>query len=32
MPVIAGTRVLPQSLVDSYQAVRDAFRTIEEER
>lgn len=32
MPVIADTRVLPQSLVDSYQAVRDAFRTIEEER
>jgi ATP adenylyltransferase len=32
MPVIADTRVLPQSLVDSYHAVRDAFQTIEEER
>jgi ATP adenylyltransferase len=31
MPVIGDTRVLPQSLSDSYQAVRDAFRTLEEE-
>jgi ATP adenylyltransferase len=32
MPVLADTRVLPQSLADSYQTVRDAFRTLEEER
>ena len=32
MPVLDHTRVLPQSLADSYRAVRDAFRTQEEER
>jgi ATP adenylyltransferase len=32
MPVLDDTRVLPQSLADSYRAVRDAFRTQEEER
>jgi ATP adenylyltransferase len=32
MPVLADTRVLPQSLADSYHTVRDAFRTIAEER
>jgi ATP adenylyltransferase len=32
MPILADTRVLPQSLVDSYYAVRDAFATIEEEQ
>ena len=32
MPVLGDTRVLPQSLADSYQAVRDAFQSIPEER
>lgn len=31
MPVLGDTRVLPQSLDDSYRAVRDAFRSLEEE-
>jgi ATP adenylyltransferase len=31
MPVLGNTRVLPQSLQDSYQAIRDAFRALEEE-
>jgi ATP adenylyltransferase len=29
MPVIADTRVLPQSLEDSYAAIRDAFAALE---
>jgi ATP adenylyltransferase len=29
MPVIADTRVMPQSLADSYRAVRDAFSAAE---
>jgi ATP adenylyltransferase len=30
MPVLAGTRVLPQSLEASYQALRDSFTNLEE--
>jgi ATP adenylyltransferase len=29
MPVIADTRVLPQSLDDSFAAIRDAFAALE---
>jgi ATP adenylyltransferase len=31
MPVLSNTRVLPQSLDDSYHAIRGAFRALEED-